>query len=175
MSHLSKFYRRQRLTSRVEAVGYFWNETSSQSCSPQSSGPKLGGCTAGRMKGDRAVGSTAGAWWRPSSDKCYFYCRVVSVVQNSDVCKYLILHSVPSIHLHLFWMEAKSHKIISIYTLCCHSGKVVLTVSSYRHIYLRTNLSFVRVSMVLASSCVTPTSDSLLMDMSWSPAFSLPS
>lgn len=105
LSHLSKFYRRQRLTSRVGGVGYLRDETSRQICSSQSRGPELRGCTAGRLKGDGAVGSTAGAWWRPSSNKCYFYCRVWSVGSNSDVCTYMILHSV-TIHLH------KIHQVV---------------------------------------------------------------
>lgn len=74
MSYLSKFYRRQRLTSRVGGVGYLGNENSS--------GPELGSCTGGRLNGDGAVGSTAGARRRPSSDKRYLYCRVWSVGSN---------------------------------------------------------------------------------------------
>lgn len=125
MSHLSKFYRRQHLASRVGGFGYLRNKTSGQGCSPESSGSKLGGCTAGRLNGDRAVGSTAGAWWRPSSDECYLYCRVWSVGSNSDICKPLTLHSV-TIHIHLSWTKANYHKILSIFSLCYHSAKVVL-------------------------------------------------
>lgn len=115
MSYLSKFNRRQRLTSRVGGVGYLGNEASRWSCSPHSSGPELGGCTAGRLKGDGAVGSTAGAWRRPSSDKGYLYCRVLSVGSNSSMCKHMTLQSF-TIQLHLSWTEANSHNILFIFS-----------------------------------------------------------
>lgn len=86
----------------------------------------------------------------------------------------MILKSV-TIQLHLSWTEANSHNILYIFILCCHLVNVVFKGWVHVDIYLSFNLSFVRVSMLLASSCVTPMSDSLLMDMSWSPVFSLPS
>lgn len=65
--------------------------------------------------------------------------------------------------------------------LCGHHIQTTLNTLQYADTNMSMNtakmsyLSFVLVNMLLASSYVTPIKDSLLIDTSWSPAFSLPS